>query len=269
MSSLNRRSRLSGRAAAGAFAVAMVALGIIPSQARAQDSTTTTVRHGEASYDSQVRNAEVVYVEGNDLVLKLEDGNVEHLVVPESDRFTINGSEVTVHELTPGMRLTQTITTSTAPRYVTSVRTLKGKVWHVSPHASTVILRLPDNTNQIYKIPSHAEITVGGQPKTVFDLRKGMDLEATIVTDDTHTVVERSKAVVVEAPVAPATPQEVGVLLILQPTSAAAPTLVASTEEPASTLPNTGTALPLVGLLGALSLATSFGMGLVRKAVRA
>jgi hypothetical protein len=269
MSSLNRTSRLLGRAAAGAFAVAMVAFGIIPSQARAQDTTTTTVRHGEVSYDTQVRNAEVVYVEGNDLVLKLEDGKVEHLVVPERDRFTINGSDVTVHELTPGTKLTQTITTSSAPRYVTSVRTLKGKVWHMNAHASSVILTLPDGTNQAYKIPNHAKIIVGGQPKTVFDLRKGMNLEATIVTDDEHTVIDRSKSVVGQTSSAPATPQELGVLLIFQPTSAAAPTLVASTEEPASTLPKTGTFLPLAGLLGALALATSFGMGAVRKAVRA
>jgi LPXTG-motif cell wall-anchored protein len=269
MSSLNKMSRLFGRAAAGTFALAMVAFGIIPSQARAQDTTITTTRHAEASYDTQVRNAEVVYVEGNDLVLKLEDGKVEHLVVPESDRFTINGSDVTVHELTPGTKLTQTITTTVAPRYVTSVRTLKGKVWHMNAHASTVILTLPDGSNQSYKIPSHAKITVGGQPKTVFDLRKGMKLEATIVTDDEHTVIERSKSVVGEMPAPPATLQEVGVLLFFEPPSLAAPTMVASTEEPVSTLPKTGTTLPWVGLLGALALATSFGMGAIRKAVRA
>ena len=36
------------------------------------------------SYETQVRNAEVVYVEGNDLVLKLDTGKIEHLVVPDS-----------------------------------------------------------------------------------------------------------------------------------------------------------------------------------------
>jgi hypothetical protein len=269
MSSLNRTSRLLGRVATGAFALATAALGIIPSQVRAQDTTTTTMRHGQASYDTQVRNAEVVYVEGNDLVLKLEDGKVEHLVVPESDRFTMNGSHVTVHELTPGTKLTQTITTTTSPRYVTEIRTLKGKVWHMNAHASTVILTLPDNTNQVYKIPSHAKITVGGRPKTVFDLRKGMKLEATIVTDDSHTVIERQKTVVAQMPAAPATLKEAGVLLIYQPALAPAPALLASNEQPALTLPKTGSTLPFVGLLGALALATSLGMGAVRRAVRA
>jgi hypothetical protein len=268
MSSLNRRSRWMSRTAA-ALVLAAVACGVMPSELRAQDTTATTVRHGEASFDTQVRNAEVVYVEGNDLVLKLEDGNVEHLVVPESDRFTINGSDVTVHELTAGTKLTQTITTSTSPRFVTSVRTLKGTVWHVSPHASSVILTLPDGTNQAYTIPQHAKITVGGQKKTVFDLRKGMKLQATIITDDEHTIIERNKNVVGELPAPPATPREMGVLLILAPSSQAVPALMASNEEPASNLPKTGTFLPVVGLLGALALATSLGMAAVRKAVRA
>jgi hypothetical protein len=268
MSSLNRTSRLFGRAAAGAFALAMVAFGMTSSEVRAQDTTATTVQHGASSFDTQVRNAEVVYVEGNDLVLKLEDGKVEHLVVPDSDTFTINGSDVTVHELTPGTKLTQTITTTTTPRYVTSIRTLKGKVWHVNAHRSTVILTLPGGTNQTYTIPNHAKLTIGGEPKTVFDLRKGMNLEATIVTDDTHTVIERNKSVVGQTLTPPPTPKEYGVLLILQPAPLAAPVMVASTEEPASTLPKTGTFLPLAGLLGGLALLTSFGMGAVRKAVR-
>jgi hypothetical protein len=267
MSSLNRTSRWMGRIAA-TFAFATVAFGIFPSQVHAQDTTTTTVRHGETSYDTEVRNAEVVYVEGHDLVLKLQDGQVEHLVVPESDTFTVNGSDVSVHELVPGTKLTQTITTSTSPRYVTSIRTLQGTVWHVNAPASTVILTLPEGKNQSYTIPSHAKITVGGKKKTVFDLRKGMKLQATIVTDDEHTVIERSKTVVGQLPAPPATPREMGVLLILEPASQAAPTLVASNEEPASTLPKTGTFLPLAGLLGTLAVAGSFGMGAVRKAVR-
>ena len=136
--------------------------------ALAQDSTTTTIRHGESSFDTQVKNAQVVYVEGNDLVLKLESGKLEHLV-PDSDKFTIGGKDVTVRELKPGTKLTQTITTTTAPRYITTVRTLKGKVWHVNaPHR--VIVTLPDHTNQIFSVPSDAKFIVSGREKTVFDL---------------------------------------------------------------------------------------------------
>src|SRR6476661_630535 len=129
MNSMNKLKSMLGRGAALLFVFAVAAFGTW-----AQDTSTTTVQHGASSFDTQVRNAEVVYVEGNDLVLRLEDGKIEHLVVPESDKFTIDGNDVTVHELKPGTKLTQTITTTTAPRYVTTVRILKGKIWHMNAH---------------------------------------------------------------------------------------------------------------------------------------
>src|SRR6204780_881807 len=187
----------------GAIVLALVAFGT----AAAQDSSVTTINHGQPSFDTQVKNAEVVYVEGNDLVLKLENGRVEHLVVPDSDKFTIDGKQISVHELVPGTKLTQTITTTTTPRYVNSVRTIEGKVWHVNAPKS-VILTLPDNTNQVFNVPNHANFTIDGREKTVFDLKKGMKIKATIVTDDEHTVVERNKFAFGKAP-APATPREV------------------------------------------------------------
>jgi hypothetical protein len=240
----------------------------------AQDTSTTTVRHHAATYNTEVKNATVVYVEGNDLVLKLQNGKVEHLIVPDSDKFVINGKEVTVRELTPGTRLTQTITTTTTPRYVKTVRTLKGKVWHVNAPGS-VIVSLPDGTNHLYKVPSHAKFNIDGKQKTVFDLRKGMNFEATIITDEPQTVVAQNKLVVGQAP-PPPTPPVVGVLLIQPvrpvflpapaPPPAPSPVTMASVELPA-TLPKTGSVLPLVGLLGALAVVMSLGLGVIRKSL--
>lgn len=244
MSKVKKAVHLLGRAVATAFVFAIVAIA-----AWGQDTTTTTIKHGEKSYETQVKNAEVVYVEGNDLVLKFENGKIEHLVAPDSDTFTIDGKDVTVHELVAGTKLTQTITTTTAPRYVSSVRVLKGKVWHVNP-PRYVVVTLPDGKNQEYMVPSHAKFIIGGKPKTVFELRKGMMFEATIVTDDTHTVVEQTKQVVGQAP--PATPVELGVLLVLRPQLAPQPaepvaTLAGADEPLAASLPKTATPLPLLG----------------------
>jgi sortase A len=258
MNTYSKKARLFGKGASAAFVVALLSLG-----AWAQDSTITTIQHGPSSFDTQVKNAEIVYVEGNDLVLKLENGRVEHLVVPDSDKFTIDGNEVGVRELAPGTKLTQTITTSTTPRYVNTVRTIEGKVWHVNAPTS-VILTLPDNTNQVFNVPSHAKFTIDGREKSVFDLKKGMKIKATVVTDDEHTVIEQSKLAFGQAP--PVTPREIGVLLFLAPIQPQA--TLASAEQPADTLPATGTLLPWVGLLGALSLASALGMSLVRKTAR-
>jgi LPXTG-motif cell wall-anchored protein len=217
-----------------------------------------------------VKNAEIVYVQGNDLVLKLEGGKVEHLVVPDSDRFTIGGKDVSVRELKPGTKLTQTITTTTTPRYVNKVRTIKGKIWHVTP-TGRVIVTLPDGTNQVYNIPSHAKVTVKGKPMTSFGLRKGMTFEATIVTDSSESVLERTKLAVGEEPT-PATPALLGFLVIQHPELGAelapAPEEVASAEEVAPALPKTATSEPLMGLLGGLGLASALGLGFVRKRFR-
>jgi sortase A len=242
---------------AGALVLVMAALGTAP----AQDSTVTTITHGQPSFDAQVKNAEIVYVEGNDLVLKLENGRAEHLVVPDNDRFTIDGKQVSVHELVPGTKLTQTITTTTTPRYVNSVRTIEGKVWHVNAPKS-VILTLPENQNQVFNVPNHAKFIIDGQEKTVFDLRKGMKIKATIVTDQEHTVVESNKVAYGRAPQI-ATPRMTGVLLFLAPTEP--PVTLASAEQPAETLPETGTALPLIGLGGSLVIAMAVALGAARR----
>ena len=267
MKSIKRFTSWVGRASATAVVFAMAAFGVC-----AQDTSSKTVRHGSVRYDTTVKNAEVVYVEGNDLVLRVDNGKIEHLVVPDTDRFTIDGKELTVHEMTVGTKLSQTITTTTVPRYVTTVRTLKGKVLHVNA-PNSVILALPEGTSHLYRIPNHAKFTIDGEKKTAFDLRKGMSFEATIITDDSETVIERSKSVVGETP-PPASPVEAGVLLV-EPLSAA-PGLSADAEQPtpygveqiALTLPKTGTHLPLVGLLGTVTVAMSFGLGAVRKLMR-
>ena len=115
MNTYSKKARLFGKGASAAFVVALLSLG-----AWAQDSTITTIQHGPSSFDTQVKNAEIVYVEGNDLVLKLENGRVEHLVVPDSDKFTIDGKEVSVRELAPGTDV-ETVRRLTGTRLITSV----------------------------------------------------------------------------------------------------------------------------------------------------
>ena len=87
------------------YATLALALAIPSVGAWAQDATTVSVQHGTPTYNTEVKNAEIVYVQDNDLVLKLENGKVEHLVVPDSDRFTIGGKEVAVcpvfNQMTP------------------------------------------------------------------------------------------------------------------------------------------------------------------------
>ena len=226
---------------------------LVSAAALAQDtSTTSTYQSGQATVDTEVKSAEVVYVSGNDLVVKADDGQVKHFVIPEDFKFNVDGKDLSVHELTPGMHLTRTITTTTVPQTVQTVRTIQGTVWYVNP-PSTVILTLPNNTNKQYKVPKDQKFEMGGQTYDVFSLKKGMKISATVLTESPKIVSSSTRAVTGEAPPPPpATPPVVGALLIEEPVTAPPPSEMAQ-----AALPKTGSMIPLIGLLGLLCVGSS------------
>jgi LPXTG-motif cell wall-anchored protein len=164
-----------------------------------------------------------------------------------------------VHQLKVGTHLTQTVTTKTVPETVKTVRTIDGKVWYVNP-PSMVILTLPDGTNKEYKVPKGQMFNIDGKQQSVFHLKKGMNVSATVVTEAPATVVTQNKLVAgVAPPSAPPPaqpmPETVDVLLIETSNPAPQPTQTAAAEPAPKALPKTGSEWPLVGLLGLGSLA--------------
>jgi hypothetical protein len=125
-----------------------------------------------------------------------------------------------------------------------------------------VILTLPDNTNKQYKVPEGTMFSVDGQMQSVFHLRKGMMISATVITDSPEIHQTTARTINGEAapplPAAPATPQPVGVLLIEEPVTPP-PAEVAT-----NTLPKTSSMLPLIGFLGMLCVGASFGLRTLR-----
>jgi hypothetical protein len=97
---------------------------------------------------------------------------------------------------------------------------------------------------------------IDGQKKTVFDLRKGMEISATVVTVAPQETITTHTVVTGQAPPRPVVAFE-GPLLIEPPTETPAPTVTAQVEQPAfrQELPKTASDLPLLGLLGLLFLA--------------
>jgi hypothetical protein len=181
--------------------------------ASAQDTSTTTTSSQQPSKDVQIRNGVVVYVSGNDLVVKTDDGQVKHLTVPEGATAEVDGKQVSVHNLKPGMKLQQTITTTTTPMTVKTVRTIKGQVVNVQPPVS-VVLKLADGSNKLYKIPEGQKFDIEGTQTDAFALKKGMHVTATVITDEPTTEVAEQKQVTGETPLPPPTPPQKGALLI-------------------------------------------------------
>ena len=232
-------------------AACLLALVAAPMRAFAQPSVTTEVKSGE-----------VVYVSGNDLVVKMSDGSVKHFNVAPTARFTVDGKQLSASELKPGTHLTQTITTTTTPENVTTVRTVAGRVMNVS--TPYVTLRLKDGQVKQDKVPEGTTFNIDGEKKTVADLRANMNVSATVTTVTPSVSVASTNTVTgvapAPAPVAkPATPPIVGVLLIEEPQ----PKQIAAATPAAPQLPKTGTFMPAVGMLGLLL--TSVGLALRRR----
>jgi hypothetical protein len=242
------------------LAVATTCLAI-SARMSAQVQTETTTAHGTASHDVKVERAEVVTVSGNNLVVRMEDGTLRDFNnVPESAKVTVDGKELGIHDLKPGMKLQRTITTTTTPRVITTTQSVTGKVWHVNP-PSSVILTMENGENQQFKIPAGQKFMVNGRETDAWGLKKGMTVSATKVVEVPETVVTQQRQLagtMPPPPPAPAADQPI-LVVVAAPTPAPAPTQEAKTE-----LPKTGSVLPLVGLLGLLSLATSFGFRALR-----
>lgn len=237
------------------FALAPVAI--------AQDTSQTTTSTGQATEKTQVRSAEVIYASGNDLVVKTDDGQVKHIKVPEGATATVDGQQVAIHDLKPGTKLQRTITTTTTPETVTTVRTIKGTVWQVQPPVS-VILSLPNGTNKQFKIPAGQKFDINGKQTDAWGLKKGMNVTATVITERPDTMIAQTGTTTGEAPPPPETPPQEGALLVEEEEAVPAPTQVAEAEQQPMTLPQTASDLPVIGFVGVLALA----IGLKLKTIR-
>jgi hypothetical protein len=254
----------------GRTAFALLVAGLLLAFAasmRAQDVSETATTKGQATRQVSVERGEVVYVSGNDLVVKMADGTIRHFAnVPDSARADVDGKMLSIHQLEPGMKLERTITTTTVPKLVTTTRTIKGTVFFVSP-PNSVILTLPDGKNQRYRIPKGQKFDIGGQMTDAFGLRKGMNITATVVTEVPETQVAVNRQVTGQMPPPPPPPPDVPILVVFEePAPAPAPEPAVAEAEPAA-LPHTASPVPLVGLLGLLSLGLGIGLVSIRKFV--
>ena len=233
----------------------------------AQVQTNTFTTTGQPATEVEVDRGTVVLVDGNDLVVKAEDGRLVHFAnVPESARATVDGQQLGIHDLKPGMTLERTITTTTTPQMITTVKHVTGTVWSVNP-PNSVILTLEDGSNQAFKIPDGQQFNIDGQITDAWGLKKGMQISATKVTEAPETVVEQQKTVTGTMP-PPDPPADLPILVVVVlPIDAPAPDPApVQTAAATRTLPQTGSELPLIAVLGVLALLSglAFRAGRVR-----
>jgi hypothetical protein len=245
--------------AAGALCLAFVA------STSAQVQTKKATTSGQSSQVIKVERGEVVAVEGNELIVKMEDGSIRHFPsVPETVKITVDGKQLGIHDLKPGMKLQRTITTTTTPQTVTTIQTVRGKVWYVSP-PNSLILTLENGTNQQFKIPQDQKFNVDGNMVDAFGLKKGMQVSATKIVEVPMTVTTQQKSVTgTMPPPSPTLPADAP-LLVAEGEPTPTPANTETPAAPANPTPATTTAsyLPWIGLV-ALLLIVLFAIMFIR-----
>jgi hypothetical protein len=196
----------------------------------------------QTSTNTETKTFEVVAVNGNALVVRNAAGTQE-FIVPDTFRFTTAGKTLSVHELTPGMKGTATITTTTTVTPVTVTEVKQATVMQAT--GNSVIVR-GENGIRMFSVGdiNKRNITIlrGGKPVELADLREGDRLTATVVTEGPPKVMTEQdvKASIAAASVpAPAPPPP--------PTPTPSPTPAASapaSAAPAAATPATPSTLP-------------------------
>jgi len=236
------------------FLVIVAAL-LVTGSAFAQ-KTTATVQKAEV---------EIVYVSGNTVVFIL-DGKVQQREMPPDFKINVGGQMVPLSALKPGQKVEVERTTTTTvlpPERVTTVR--NGEVVQVS--GNTLVYR-EDGKNKKVTPPKDFKFTVEGKQVGVSELRPGMKLTATIVTETAVAPTTKTTlAASAEAP-KPAAPAPAPAAAAPPPAPAptAAPPPPAPAPAPAKKkLPKTATPLPLVGLAGGALFVLGSGISALRR----
>lgn len=168
--------------------LALLSVGFT-STAFAQQRTVEEKQTGASETQVDTRNSTVVYIEGNHLVVRQENGTLQALQIPPEERFNIDGQKLTLQELKPGMVLTQEVISTTRPIVVKTVEIVDGTVWHAG--ARRLVIRTHEGKLVDYLIPKWGTIKIGGEERQLHELKRGDHISATIITEEPMTVVDR------------------------------------------------------------------------------
>ena len=178
----------------------VIVIGVaIMAMAAGLQAQTTTTPSGAAQVKTEQMNGEVVMVEGNLLLAKMQpSGDYRVFNVQPGRQFIIDGQARLIGDLKPGTVLAATVTTTTQPVTVRTTTVTNGTVWYVS--GNYVILTLANGENRDYKVPESFRFTVEGKPASVHELRKGMRVSATKIVEEPRTEIATKTVITGKAP---------------------------------------------------------------------
>jgi len=218
---------------------------------------------------SQTKAFEVIAVDGNLLIVNLPEGTRE-INVPAGFMFTVNGQQLSVQELKPGMKGTATITTKTTVTPVTVTEVKSGTVMQSS--GSSIIVRTGDQVKMFTQgdiDKRGVKIMRDGRPATISDFRQGDQLTATIVTSKPPRVMTEKE---VQATLAKTQTAASARAANAGPSTQSSQTMAQSQSQAPSTgsartLPKTASSWPLLALVSVLLLALGCALNIGRRFV--
>ncbi len=181
--------------------VITIGLAILGTAGAAYSQVTSKTENvkGEAKVETLKMTGEVVSVQGNWLLAKMEPlGNYSLFNVQPGREFIIDGQKRLIGDLKPGTILTGMITTRTTPVTVRTTSKLDGTVWWAQ--GDYVVLTLENGENREYKVPESFQFTVSGKPATVRELRQGMKVTATKIVEEPQTEISSDTVITGKSP---------------------------------------------------------------------
>ena len=232
---------------ASRIAVCLASLVVAPVALGQQTGTTTTE---STQVKTQLKSGVVETVAGNKVVLREADGLHEYNL-PDGFKFQLNGKDVGVADLQPGMTVNAQVTDRVTTRQVTLTRVESGTVAQVAPGG--IVLREKDGDLKSYNFKDAAGNDIyyvkDGKEVSLRNVKVGERLSGTFVsTLPEQQISQRSVVAKATEPAPPPAPEPVAV-------AAATP----------RKLPKTASPLPLLGLLAIVS----GGIALSLRAARA
>jgi hypothetical protein len=244
-----------------------------------------------------IQNGTVVGVWDNTLVIKDASGVSRQFDVPPDFKVDVDGKQVSVKELRPGMHITAAVKTTTNPVVVQS-KELRDATY--LKHAGGLVYVKEADGIHSYNVPAGFRFWINNAPLRPDDLQTNMKLNATIVHTGTGTGTsqelagasatdEAAKAAAAKAAADKAAADRAAADKAARDKAAAdaaaakaaadakaradaeaaaakaAADAAAAQQAMASSLPKTATAVPMAGALGVLCLGLGAALTLRRK----
>lgn len=242
---------------------AVLAAAVVCATAGASQAQTT-------STSTETKSFEVLTVEGHTLVVRLPEGTRE-LTVPDDFRFTVNGQQLAVTQLKPGMKGTAVVTTRTTVTPVTVTEVKNGTV--AMQTGMSIIVRTDEGIKSFTQgdiDKRGVKIYRSGKPAQISDFREGDKLSATIITSKPPTVLTEKEVQATLATAggsAGAARPASAANTAAKPAASGGASAGASASGGARTLPKTASHRPLVGFGGGAFLLIGIVLAVRRRFV--